>query len=160
MRYELAIPGADPATVARFLAKVEKHDENCECCEGCWLWTGCRHRQGYGRFRYEGRTVNAQRAAYELFVGPIPPGLHVLHACDRPPCVNPAHLSPGTHTENMRDALQRNRLRPGSGENLAKLDRATVGAIRDEYGRLCESLAERYGVTSGHVDRLLGRRHW
>lgn len=78
--------------------------------DGCWLWTGRKTtRSGYGCFRRNGKTIPAHRVSYELFVGPIPPGLEVRHICDNPPCVNPDHLSPGTHKENMEDMAARGR---------------------------------------------------
>ncbi len=70
---------------------------------GCWEWTRYRLPSGYGRIHIDGRMENAHRASYEEFVGPIPVGLHVLHACDNPPCINPAHLRVGTNAENVRD---------------------------------------------------------
>lgn len=81
---------------------------------GCWLWTGVKDHKGYGRFHLldkgRRRMVRAHRVAYELTCGPIPDGLEVMHACDNPQCVNPAHLSIGTHSENMQDAAAKGRI--------------------------------------------------
>ncbi|MZE53776.1 HNH endonuclease [Streptomyces sp. SID5770] len=79
----------------------------------CWLWTRGRTASGYGKFNLNGQTVYAHRASYEAYVGPIPAGLFILHSCDTPACVNPDHLRPGTHQENMRDRDTRGR-GPGS----------------------------------------------
>lgn len=62
----------------------------------CWLWRGHLTRGGYGQF--ESRV--AHRAAYELFVGPIPDGLQLDHLCRVRNCVNPTHLEPVTAQEN------------------------------------------------------------
>lgn len=80
---------------------------------GCWLWQGVRKSNGYGIVSSKGLPSAAHRIAYELFVGPIPPGSHILHACDNPPCVNPKHLHLGSHQDNMREARERNLMRKG-----------------------------------------------
>lgn len=82
--------------------------------EGCWDWGHSVQSQGYGRFTYVGednkkRHMLAHRASHEIFIGPIPPGLFVLHSCDRPICVQPAHLRAGTHSDNMFDMWGRGR---------------------------------------------------
>lgn len=69
---------------------------------GCWTWTGHTNGRGYGRIGVDGREQYVHRVAYELFVGPIPEGLEIDHLCKNTRCVNPAHLEPVTHDENVR----------------------------------------------------------
>lgn len=81
----------------------------------CWLWQGaCRgsFNGGYGVIGAGGkgaRLVAAHRLSYELYRGAIPEGLYVLHTCDTPRCVNPAHLFTGTNSDNMKDAYRKGR---------------------------------------------------
>lgn len=82
-----------PVFYARFIAKVDKTDT-------CWLWTAAMTPLGYGRFR-AGRLLQAHRWSYEYHVGPIPDGLVLDHLCRTPRCVNPDHLEPVTHRENI-----------------------------------------------------------
>lgn len=77
----------------------------------CWPWTGSRKPRGYGHIHFKRRDHNAHRVAYELHHGKPPPAhMEVMHTCDNPPCVNPAHLRLGTHTDNMRDAKAKGRM--------------------------------------------------
>jgi len=73
----------------------------------CWLWRGPKR----GRYGSVGETGYAHRRAYERFIGPIPPGLYVLHRCDTPLCINPSHLFLGTQQDNLDDAKAKGRLR-------------------------------------------------
>lgn len=70
---------------------------------GCWLWNRKVRSDGYGVKSVDHRgEVRAHRWVYERQVGPIPDGLELDHLCGTRSCVNPAHLEPVTHTENMR----------------------------------------------------------
>jgi hypothetical protein len=87
--------------MTRFWAKVEKTD-------GCWLWTGALDGNGYGQItsgRRGSGHLPAHRVAYEFLVGPIPDGMELDHVwergCRSTACVNPAHLEPVTHRENV-----------------------------------------------------------
>lgn len=49
---------------------------------GCWHWIGLLDSKGYGRIGYKGRRGETlQRAVYDCFVGPIPDGHEIDHAC-------------------------------------------------------------------------------
>ncbi len=72
---------------------------------GCWLYQGGLTEDGYGVYRHERRSVRAHRHAYELLVGPIPPGRQLDHLCRGRNCVNPAHLEPVTPRENTMRGL-------------------------------------------------------
>ena len=69
---------------------------------GCWIWIAAADRLGYGRFWANGKLHLAHRFAYESIVGAIPDGLEPDHLCRAPACVNPEHLEPVTHGENLR----------------------------------------------------------
>lgn len=69
---------------------------------GCWLWTGCGTPSGYGSAYWSGRLNRAHRLIYEILRGPIPEGLQIDHLCRVRCCVNPDHLEPVTHLENVR----------------------------------------------------------
>ncbi|MBK7086996.1 MAG: HNH endonuclease [Flavobacteriales bacterium] len=99
--------------------------------DGCWLWHGTKHAYGYGVFLLPGDVpVRAHRYAYERVHGPIPDGLVVMHSCDNPPCVNPAHLSLGTRDDNNRDMSQKRRNRSGATHHWTKLTDEQVQEIR------------------------------
>ena len=91
----------------------------------CWLWTKCKNSDGYGRMRVNGVLEQVHRVSYEIFVGPIPEGLELDHTCRNRACINPAHLEPVTHLENVRRGR-----RGGGGQNKKisdNLDEAWCG---------------------------------
>lgn len=127
---------------------------------GCWLWTGTTDGNGYGMVSFRSKDRRAHRVSYELFKGPIPKGLHVLHRCDTPLCVNPAHLRAGTPKENMADREARGR-RNVKGEQIgtSKLTESDVIEIRkSKLGQ--KALAEKYGVAPSHIWVIRSGKAW
>lgn len=99
---------------ATFLEIVDRFWSKVENTGGCWIWTGETNADGYGRFTVwsDGRRerILAHRLALRLVGHVVPDDLVVMHSCDNPACVNPAHLSMGTQRENLHDALEKGRL--------------------------------------------------
>jgi len=76
---------------------------------GCHLWLGKRTKKGYSLINRGGKQSTAHRYAWEMVHGPIPAEKWVLHKCDTPGCVNPAHLFLGTPKDNMDDKVSKGR---------------------------------------------------
>lgn len=138
------VPPAAPLS-ERFWSYVDQSDN-------CWLWTGPRDRNGYGRIseRTPRRSLLTHRVSWELHFGPIPDGLFVCHHCDNPPCVRPTHLFLGTQRDNMGDAAKKGRLQ-------RKLSVADVRQIRTDFeaGETKKGLGRKFGVHATDIALIL-----
>lgn len=81
---------------------------------GCWIWTGSGDR--YGVTCFNGKRMLAHHLLFRLAGNSIPAGMEVMHSCDTGLCVNPSHLSIGTHADNMADMVRKGRSRAPAGE--------------------------------------------
>lgn len=90
--------GARPLSIEEILqTRVSIENE-------CWIWTGYskpigRNPEGsrYGRFS----GIYAHVLVYVSLVGEVPEGMELDHLCRKTLCVNPAHLQPVIHRENV-----------------------------------------------------------
>lgn len=136
-----------------FWARVDKNAPN-----GCWVWGGYCQRFGHG---WLGRRGLAHRYAWELTVGPLPKDKCLLHHCDNPPCVNPAHLYVGDRLANGLDAAKRGRTTRGERNWSVKLKPEQVLEIRGLRGKLSMTeIARRYGVAQTTVSNIINRNIW
>jgi hypothetical protein len=145
-----------PADVLRFWSKVDLGG-----LDECWPYRSGRNR-GYGIFWLNGRSLRANRLAWELTFGEIPDEQAVLHDCpggDNSACCNPLHLWLGTDAENMQDRDRKGRQASGdrNGRRLhpPKLSADIAQRIRALKGKeLQRETAERYQVTQQTVSRI------
>jgi hypothetical protein len=99
---------------------------------GCWYHTGkACDSSGYPIIRRKNKVYKLSRYVYEQHKEKIPTGMVVRHKCDNPLCVNPEHLEIGTHADNVRDRVQRNRSAIGTNNGRAKLNEDLVRYIRN-----------------------------
>lgn len=145
---------ADPDNIVRFNAWVGSWGD-------CWLWDGSLDEKGYGHFCFDGTRISSHRAAYQLFKGPICGGLHVLHRCDVRNCVNPDHLTLGTHLDNMKDMVAKGRHVAPRGEKApsAKLTASQVLEIR-KTTEPAWVIAPQYGVSKSLIWAIRRGRVW
>jgi hypothetical protein len=110
----------------------------------------------------------SHRLSYEFFVGPIPTGMLVLHRCDIPSCINPAHLFLGSNQDNTADKVAKGRHARRAthshwlrGEQLwmAKLTEEMVLRIRSD-SRSQSEIANELGVSQTLVSQVKRRKIW
>ena len=123
----------------------------------CWLWTGNINSDGYGRIGVNYKNILAHRFSWGLHFGMIPKGMNVLHECDNPPCVNPAHLFLGTQADNMKDMVAK-----GRSHTAFKLTVYDVREIRRRAatGENQTDIGTDFGLCQGTVSEIFNRKIW
>lgn len=122
----------------------------------CWYWTGRVDRDGYGRST-SGRL--AHRLAYQYWVGAIPDGYHVDHACHNVDlsctdgstcmhrrCVNPDHLKARLAVENLGDQYPTRRTHCTKGHEFTA-DNTVARSNGSRACRTCRNEPERRART-------------
>lgn len=133
---------------------------------GCWLWTGCYDKDGYGFLRVDGKNIKVHRFSLEYHRGGrLEAGQLACHTCDMPACANPDHLYAGNNSDNQKDAAARGRSHgwsrvPRCQAPAAKLKAADVVSIRARSSEKAADLAKEYGVKPHAIRKIWARRTW
>lgn len=135
----------NPPLFDRLIRKIRVSEPSA-----CWphMTASTTSSMRYGTIKQGGKSYRAHRLMYSLcFPGDLA-GLEILHTCDNPPCVNPAHLRKGTHADNMLD-----RQLKGRGGNLRGMNNGRA-SLTDEQVREIQASSEtaaalgrRFGVS-------------
>lgn len=100
-----------PRDPERFWNKVE-----VRAAADCWLWKASVDSKGYGKLWWGRHCLGAHRVSWMIHNGedelPVVYAGHraeIMHTCDIPACVNPAHLVLGNTVLNQRDKSTKGR---------------------------------------------------
>ena len=142
----------------RLAERVAKNGE-------CFLWQGSKGTRGYGRLAVGKNHEAAHRIAWALANGKRPPvGMHVMHSCDTPACVNPAHLSIGTSADNQRDCAMKGRRNTARGTRCNKAKLTEVQVISAAYdfarGAFSRDIAKKLGVKKDAILKIMRGHRW
>lgn len=159
--------------VDRFWSRVAKGAP-----DECWPWQYGTNSDGYGNFKLnDGSQIGSHRFSWSLENGPIPDGMHVLHSCDNPPCVNQNHLFLGNQEINVADMMSKGRGNKSSGDDWYKrqgqqargeriaraiFTESDVISIRAKVsaGQTVASLAREMSVNDSAIRHIVKRRSW
>lgn len=143
--------------VDRFWSYVDKSGGD----DACWIWTGPKIKDNYGRFHLREQKFQAHRVSYAIAHGGLESDVLICHHCDNPPCVNPKHLFIGTHRDNNLDKLEKGRAGVPYGEQhwASKLTPDAVRMIRASQ-KTQRRLAAEFGVSQDQISAIKRREAW
>lgn len=132
---------------------------------GCWLWAGAHHPSGHGCVNPNSHNGFSWAHRYSYFIanGDFDRQKLICHKCDNPWCVNPEHLYVGTHSDNVRDILERSNPKWATGSKIwtAKLNPETVRDIRAMKGSMSNrAIARKFSVTHSVINKIFSGKIW
>lgn len=133
--------------------------EDCVCWDGAyWREYGGSDSQNHGMMLWgnddDVKSMPAHRLAYLLYRGDLG-NLLALHKCPgrtnkhKGRCVNPAHIKPGSQTENYIDMYK-----DGSAKNQRLSYENIIRCFRDRHALSASERALSYNVPESWVRRL------
>lgn len=142
----------------KFWSHVEKSND-------CWNWVGGKDGGGYGCFSSSMmKERKSHRISWILHYGEIPNGMHILHHCDNPSCVNPNHLFIGKNVDNVRDKIRKGRIGDFSGtrNGMCKLTENEVLNIRKlhDEGVSYRMLSKKFNIGMTQIGRIIRKESW
>lgn len=142
-----------------FFSKVEKTDN-------CWLWKAATNDYGYGIVGFNNKVYRAHHISYMITNNlTFDTKLFLLHSCDTPECVNPAHLKAGTHKENSEDMMRKGRGKGQFNKGLIpasrKIDEQIALSIKQDLQKMkpCDVI-RKYKTTKSIVFNIKRGSSW
>lgn len=153
------MPRALDPTIAKVL---EQH--KVDTSGSCWLWTKRTDTHGYAQAKLDGRVQLVHRFVCRVATGEDITGKVVMHTCDTPRCINPAHLRIGTQLDNIRDRVLKGRNGACRGDDApwSKMNSEAVKRLREDFarGRNRNEISQAYGISKTQMYRIAYKESW
>ena len=135
----------------------------CTESHGCWLWRGALIGGKFPQATFpDGGGKLVRRAAFELAGGRLLGSRYVLvSTCDQDTCCNPGHLRQMSKSLKLRaeydEGTRRRRSAPPPPKRKLTSEQAQEVRESDDPRAV---VAERYGITASHVNRIRRGECW
>lgn len=128
---------------------------------GCHVCTSHKpNSNGYPRKQFNGTVKTIYKHLFEQSNGEAPSGMVIRHKCDNTMCINVEHLELGTHSDNMRDMVDRNRSLKGEANTRAILSEQDVREIKLDQHSTNVALGNKYGVHHATISAIRLGKTW
>ncbi|AHJ87065.1 putative DNA binding protein [Bacillus phage BCP8-2] len=128
---------------------------------GCWVVTShAVNAHGYPCVQRNGKKQYVHRYMYMEHVRDIESSVLLRHKCDNPKCCNPAHLEEGSHTDNVRDRVERDRSAKGESNGRTKLTEDQAKFIKYDTTYNNSELSRMFGVSRKAIRLIKQGINW
>lgn len=129
--------------------------------DGCWIVVShAVNAHGYPTFQRDGVKQYIHRVMYMKRFGKIDSSVLLRHKCDNPKCCNPEHLEEGSHTDNVRDRVERNRSAKGESNGRTKLTEDQARFIKYDTTNSISKLSRDFGVSRKAIRLIKDGINW
>jgi hypothetical protein len=144
---------------------MNNYNRNDSRLAECIEHPGAVDLDGYGVKKYQGKPHKAHRLAFceaHNFKPEDIKGFVIMHDCDNPKCINPDHLSLGTHQTNVKDKVAKKRQARGEKIGVSKLKWFQVLDIKERLsaGESGSRLAKEYNVSNIAISKIKTGKTW
>ncbi|AXV15116.1 hypothetical protein CYG48_05020 [Neorhizobium sp. SOG26] len=161
MRYGNPLGGTtEQGAPQRFI----EHLLAAEPTEACIEWPYATLPNGYGHLWVDGVDIVASRYICERVHGKPPtPDHDAAHSCGRGKqgCVNPAHVSWKTRSENEGDKVSHGTSGRGENNHFVRLSEEAVKEIISLKGKMTgREVGEKFGMTRWAIYKIWSGTNW
>tara|TARA_R100001463_G_scaffold3271_1_gene13454 strand:- start:2535 stop:3020 length:486 start_codon:yes stop_codon:yes gene_type:complete len=138
---------------------TERIHARCEKSGDCLVWTGAKHRQGYGMSRVNGKMTTVHQAiGKEKYGAPENTRVHKFtHTCGNILCCNPEHIVLTTHQQVMEKASKHRKPKRCLNGVITEQDIRDIRAMPYENWANAKRIAKGYGISPITVVRIIKR---
>lgn len=151
------------STRERILSHIDKVTTEDDKKEH-WLWNASTYSEEYGQSSWKHLIMPAHVVSYLAFNEILLEDMDwecIRHDCRHKKCVNPDHLTAGTHQENVRDKIRDGTMPRGESHPNSKISEEVVRKIKESRGEdTVEDRAARFGVSARTIAKIDSGQTW